>query len=510
LLSTACLAPPSLPPRLSPRVARLQRPLQRRGEHRLAQALAPAPTGARTDHTPLWPPAESDATSPARASSAAAATLPAARPSPWTLPRRPGETQHEDPEQASGPPLAESKRLGGSLFGLRDVLDEAGLDLEIVYTIESVSVASGGIRRRTEVLDNLDLLLTADLEAMLGWKHARVLLYGLGNHGGDPTRSVGDFQATSNIEAPDAFRPYEAWFEQSTEKDRWSVLVGLYDITSEFDIIPAAGLFIHSSPGTGAEFAASGRNGASTFPFTSLAARGRVRPAEWCYLQAVVADGVPANPARPRSNAIRFDDGDGVLLTAEFGVFNLPSSTLRRRTRARYELPNERQYGHFGKFAVGVWGYTSRFQRLGAGANGTTRGSTGAYVLAEQRVYHEQEDERQGLALFARAGVADDRVQVLDRYLGAGAVYRGALPTRGADELGFAVSAARFGVPYRRSVEEPGRPFAPWEIAFELTYRIQITPALWIQPDLQYVVDPGGDPTIDDALVVGLRGQVAL
>jgi len=42
-------------------------------------------------------------------------------------------------------------------------------------------------------------------------------------------------------------------------------------------------------------------------------------------------------------------------------------------------------------------------------------------------------------------------------------------------------------------------------LAFELTYAAQITPALALQPDLQYIIHPGGDSSLGDALAIGLR-----
>ena len=43
------------------------------------------------------------------------------------------------------------------------------------------------------------------------------------------------------------------------------------------------------------------------------------------------------------------------------------------------------------------------------------------------------------------------------------------------------------------------------ETTLEATYRWVLTDWLSLQPDLQYVVHPGGDPALGNALVVGLR-----
>jgi porin len=65
---------------------------------------------------------------------------------------------------------------------------------------------------------------------------------------------------------------------------------------------------------------------------------------------------------------------------------------------------------------------------------------------------------------------------------------------------------------------QPNRPIRDNETIIELTYQAQVTPWLIVQPDLQYVVHPGGNipnpnvsgdnTPIKDALVMGLRTAI--
>ena len=43
------------------------------------------------------------------------------------------------------------------------------------------------------------------------------------------------------------------------------------------------------------------------------------------------------------------------------------------------------------------------------------------------------------------------------------------------------------------------------ETLVELTYQYQLTHAIYIQPNIQWIGRPSGDNSIDDALVIGLR-----
>ncbi|MCA8941860.1 MAG: carbohydrate porin, partial [Planctomycetes bacterium] len=269
----------------------------------------------------------------------------------------------------------------------------AAFDVSLGYTIDTVRVVSGGNERRTDVLGNVDVLLNADLEPWLGLDDTEAFVYLLGNHGGKPSEAVGDLQATDNIEAPESVRVFEAWLQRHWADQQLSVLAGLYDVNSEFDAIQSASLFLHSSHGIGAELGTSGRNGPSIFPVTSLAARLEVRPTDATYVRTVVADGVPGDPRHPKRTTVRFDDGDGVFVAAELGVFDLPAPELRRRARTESDLPGEQRYGDFGRFGFGAWGYTGEFEDFvrtdGMGNPVQRTGSFVSYAFFEKRVLYE-------------------------------------------------------------------------------------------------------------------------
>ena len=51
-------------------------------------------------------------------------------------------------------------------------------------------------------------------------------------------------------------------------------------------------------------------------------------------------------------------------------------------------------------------------------------------------------------------------------------------------------------------------PLPDYEDIFEVTYQANIAPWLSVQPDLQYIIHPGGSSRYDDALVIGARTVV--
>lgn len=141
----------------------------------------------------------------------------------------------------SFPALASEGHLPHGHTHSRGEIDEshAPLLLQATYTGEVMSNVSGGIKRGSRYLDNLDIVAEADLEAIAGWKGASAHVYGLYNNGKSFSDLAGDAQTASNIETGvQAFRLYEAWIEQKFAGG--SLKVGLYDLNSEFDALDAS------------------------------------------------------------------------------------------------------------------------------------------------------------------------------------------------------------------------------------------------------------------------------
>lgn len=344
--------------------------------------------------------------------------------------------------------------------------------LQLTYTGEVMGNASGGVRRGTRYLDNLDIVFEADMEKLVGWTGAQVHVYGLYNNGKSISDLAGDTQAVSNIEAGTrALRLYEAWIDQKIG-DRLSVKAGLYDLNSEFDALEAAGLFVSSPHGIGTDFAQSGKNGPSIFPSTSLAARMQWAPAEGWAVRAAVLDGVPGDPDHPGRTAVKLGHGDGAMLVGEL----------------------EAPLGG-GKLLLGRWQYTARFDRN----DGTGTGNAGTYVRGE---FPLSASAARKVDAFFRLGTATGRFNMFDAFASGGLKFSGWVSGRDEDEFGIALAAAFTSGSYRAATGAGSS-----EIAIEATYRAPITAWLSLQPSVHYVRNPSADPGVADALILGLRAE---
>jgi porin len=164
------------------------------------------------------------------------------------------------------------------------------------------------------------------------------------------------------------------------------------------------------------------------------------------------------------------------------------------------------------KLALGAWYYTGRFTDLAdtlvTGAPLTHRGSRGAYIIGDHTVWSGRPSSPVVLTAFAQLGVGDSRVNRIGSYLGSGLTLTGPFAGRTDDELGLAVAAASMGSHFKRAQSPADEP-ASAEITVELTYLAQAISRLSVQPDLQYVIHPGGSRALSTALVPGLRIALA-
>jgi len=360
-----------------------------------------------------------------------------------------------------------------------------GVSTEVVYTSDLYSVTSGGADTGARYLQNLDLTASVDLSEAFDSNLGEFFVYLLYNDSTTLSDLIGDAQVASNIDANQGWRLYELWWDVPLAENI-SLRTGLYDLNSEFDAIETAGYFNNSSHGIGADYSQSGQNGPSIFPSTSAAFRLAWEPQGSMMLRYALLDGVPGDPNDPDAFvSAGIESGDGFLHALEL------ENTFDSGVRA----------------AIGTWRYTEDFEKINQFVGGqpvADSGNQGAYFFVDAPVIKSADGG--WVNAFARYGVADESFNQLSSYLGFGAVAGGLIHSRPDDTIGLAVATAFNGQDYKDL--NPGLVDGE-ETTIELTYSTQVTDYLRIQPDIQYVLNPGMDPSLDDALVIGVRFELA-
>jgi porin len=97
---------------------------------------------------------------------------------------------------------------------------------------------------------------------------------------------------------------------------------------------------------------------------------------------------------------------------------------------------------------------------------------------------------------------------VVDFYLNTGVTYKGLISGRDADTCGLSCGLASLSHGADADLREEGLAPQAAEIVLEATYQCVIAPWCFVQPDIQYVINPGATSATGNALVLGARFSV--
>ena len=171
-----------------------------------------------------------------------------------------------------------------------------------------------------------------------------------------------------------------------------------------------------------------------------------------------------------------------------------------------------------GQAKAGFWYQTAGFTSADAASSKVYQGNCGVYAVIDQMVYREPVEEptvagnggksAQGLGWFGRMGFGPQDRNFLGFYSDAGLTYKGLIPTRNDDTFGIAFACGRLTDGASRTLRDEGPRGVGGEMVLEVSYQCQASPWLTVQPDLQYIINPGATRDDSNALVIGARASI--
>jgi len=406
--------------------------------------------------------------------------------------------------------LLERDQVTGEWMGARPVLSDHGIEIFGGYTVEVWGNTRGGIKTGSVYTGLLDFGAEVDLEKAVGWKGASVSTTWLWLSGRDASEDlVGNFLTVSNIAGFNTLRMFELWFQQNLLDDKISLRLGQLAADSEFLISDYSGLFINGTFGWPSVACVNIPNGGPGYPMGTLGARFAVNPVDWFTFQSAVFQG----------NVFEQDvnrHGFRWRLDAETGYTFLNEAQFRWNQR-------DEETGLPGQFKAGVWFQTGT--SADALAENTDSGNSGYYAIVDQMLFREPGEAEcgdsksfkapvrvskpdQGLGWFGRIAFTPADRNFINFYFDSGLSYKGLIPTRDDDTVGIGFGYAQLSNGARDSLAADGSNPTGAEMVIEFTYQAQITRWLVVQPDLQYIINPGGANDLNNAFVVGGRASV--
>lgn len=414
--------------------------------------------------------------------------------------------------------------LTGTWGGVRTTLKDKGVDVGITYTGESLSVLSGGLRRGTTYEGQLDVTVDTDLATLVGWQggKAQVRAFQIHDGGRNAAELTGSIADPSNIDARPSTRLYTAWLQQDFGKAA-SIRVGQLAADDEFLISTTAGGLINGTFGWPPIVSANLPSGGPGYPLAAPGMRLQINPSDTVSLIAAVFSGDPAgkncngNPQACNNHGTTFSLSGGTFWIGE----------------AQYQVnQGDKAQGLAAAYKIGAWYHSTNFadQHFGIDPSGATvslattpaasplnhRGDWGLYGVIDQMLWRGNQKDA---SVFLRGGVSPSDRNLVAWYVDGGIGFNGLIPSRPNDTLTFGVghsSISGDAANLDRDVRFlSGAPFPvrTAETVFELSYMAQLAPWLTFQPDIQYIVNPGGnspDPSnptgaVGNAFVIGAR-----
>lgn len=434
-------------------------------------------------------------------------------------PRAWGQGVSSAPDFTTG--LWTRSNLLGDAGGLRSALWNYGVTIGLQAIDEVWGNVSGGIKRGASY-DGVTLIsIGLDTQRAFGWSGGPFNISVWNIRG----RSISadnllNLQTVSGILATPTTRIWEAWFQQSFLD---GMKLGQQSLDQEFMNSQGSGLFLNTMMGP-------------AYPLSSLGVRLRgLLPGGFTVLGGVFQDNPPGGPFNADSQLPgstrwggNFNLRTGASFIAEVQyVLNQPSNGEMDYDGRASRLP--------GTYKLGAWIDTAPFpsQRFDNGGLSLAdpasdglprmlRNNASIYGVVDQMIWRPAEDSPRSLPVFAcLMGAPDDR-NLISFSVNAGIVLKAPLPGRDNDSVGAGfgiakVSAAVAGFDSDTAVFSGSPvPIRGSETFIELTCQCQVAGWWQLQPDFQYVLNPGGgildpnDPSqrVGNEAIFGLRSAV--
>lgn len=429
--------------------------------------------------------------------------------------------------------ISRSSSALGSMWGLRPWLSQYGLSFGLQETSEVLGNVSGGMNRGFDYDGLTQMALQLDTRRAFGFYGGTLNISALQIHGRNLSAdNLGTLQTASGIEADRATRLWELWYDQKfLNEDRLDVKIGQQSIDQEFITSQNAALFVNTMFGWPMVPSADMPSGGPAYPLSALGVRMEGKPTNSLTLLGGLYNG---NPTPINSDGSQEANGGGTAFPLDGGVLAIAEiqyayPALGSMVDADESEPLARVY------KLGIWYDTENFadqelDNTGVSlATSTTgipqqhHGNYSIYAVADQMIWHSKVDPDRAVNFFTRLmGTPQTDRNLIDFSANAGFTISEPFLHRDDDTFGIAMGYAHVSSRVAAldqdtiAATNTYTPVRSSETFVEATYKYQVTPWWQVQPDLQYVFNPGGvvvNPNtgtrVKNEAVMGVRTIIA-
>ncbi len=413
----------------------------------------------------------------------------------------------------------QGETLLGDFWGTRNYLDDSGVDISATYANNIAGNVTGGKSRGFTYADNFGFGVELDMNKLVGWQGATLVVSGLNRDGTSLSQDyVGNQFTVQQIYGGSAVMFYALALDQRLFDDKVSIKIGRFATGDDFASSPIYWLYMNNGI-DGNPQALPVNTQFSAYPWAVWAARLKVQPTpEWNGMLGVyqVSNRVFDRAYHGLDWSIRPNDGVLVISqigwTPEFFKKPVPKNTtndgktvVKKDGKSFKEPVSETEMkGLPGHYWFGAYWSPWEFSQFGTTEKATN--SYGFYWHLDQMVYQEAPGSDQGLTVWSAFVLSPQQnIAKLPFQANVGLAYQGLIPTRDTDWTTFGIVYGKFSRNYARTVDALDQGYPSYELVLEWGYKVQITKFAFVQPDVQWVINPGGTGDIPNALVLGAQ-----
>lgn len=406
--------------------------------------------------------------------------------------------------------LATRPWLLGDWGGERTRLAERGIDFNVGYGTELAHNVSGGTRHLTRYTDQWTFGTTLDLDKGWGW-HGGTFQFTMTDRNGKDLGAdagIGNSQLIQEVWGRgQTWHLTQLWLDQKLLDDRLQIKFGRLTMGEDFFSFSC---FFQNLSFCGAQPGNLVGDYWVNWPTSRWGVRLKYHPTADSYVQ------FGAYQVSPKYVDDRYQRRNG-------WAPNIPGGT----TGALMPLEAGWQphwHGLPGTYMAGLWYNTSDGDDLYLDVNRNPRGLTGLDALQRKGQYGGYFSLQQqvsgvadgrGATLFLNFTQADRKTARLDRQLTLGLLLREPIEGRVKDTVGVAIGATHSNPRFADAVaQDNGRTGQEvvagrsYEYVGEVYYSWVPATSIYLRPNLQYILHPGGTTRNSNAFIIGLKASL--
>ena len=354
--------------------------------------------------------------------------------------------------------------------------DSSVLNVSASYSADFAYNFVGGLKTGFAYMGIADIAVSFNTSDLKLWNGGEFLVHGATTHGNTFSADyLGDMQVASNIEAGNIIYLHELWYAQQMGILR--ITAGLQDLNATCMATELGTLYLNSSFGIPASL--SSEVPLPIFPLTGLGLLVEAEITDFLKISSSIYDGYyEAQTENPHNTKWAFNKKDGYLLNAElaytYTIFNTVG-TSKIGLNHHSHFKTEQEPGTLQSVAT----------------------TNAIYFITDQMLTTESTTMQ--AALFVQmSGFAGNALSNW-MYAGAGINLSHFSKSNPENTIGIALAHAAID-------SDAGN-----ETAIEITYKAYILSNFYLQPDIQYILNPAGtDRKLENALAGILRCTIEL